>query len=192
MPRLGNCGLEKINYPTETLHEIITNAVLHRDYSIADDIHIRIFDNRIEVESPGRLPGHITIKNILEERCSRNGRLGRLINKFPDPPNKDIGEGLNTAFRAMNMLGFKHPKIEQKSNSLIVYILHERLASSEEIILEYLKNNEEINVFFIKRLCHFKSNYDYQKTVKGLIKRGLISPVPNAKGKKSAYCKVKT
>lgn len=192
IPKLGDFGLEKINYPTETLHEIITNAVLHRDYSIADDVHIRIFDNRIEVESPGRLPGHITIENILEERCSRNGNLVRLINKFPDPPNKDIGEGLNTAFRAMNMLGLKAPKIEQKSNSLIVYIRHERLASSEEIILEYLNKHEQINVVVIKSLCHFKSNYDYQKTIKGLIKRGLISPVPNAKGKNSAYCRVKT
>ena len=38
---------ESVTYPEETLHEIITNAVLHRDYSIATDIQIRIFDNRI-------------------------------------------------------------------------------------------------------------------------------------------------
>lgn len=57
--RLGDAGIEAIQYPPETLHEIITNAVLHRDYSVADDIHIRIFDNRIEVQSPGRLPAHI-------------------------------------------------------------------------------------------------------------------------------------
>src|SRR6185295_4296715 len=49
---LGPSGLENIKYPHETLHEIITNAVLHRDYSLAADIQIRIFDNRIEVESP--------------------------------------------------------------------------------------------------------------------------------------------
>jgi ATP-dependent DNA helicase RecG len=58
-------GLTPIEYPEETLHEIITNAVLHRDYSIPDDIHIRIYDNRVEVESPGTLPGHITPENIL-------------------------------------------------------------------------------------------------------------------------------
>lgn len=55
-------GLEQIKYPHETLHEIITNAVIHRDYSIADDVHVRIFDNRIEVQSPGRLPAHVTPK----------------------------------------------------------------------------------------------------------------------------------
>jgi ATP-dependent DNA helicase RecG len=82
-------------YPRETLHEILTNAVLHRDYSIPDDVHVRIFDNRVEIESPGTLPGHITVENILDERFSRNPSLVRLINKFPDPPNMDVGEGLN-------------------------------------------------------------------------------------------------
>jgi ATP-dependent DNA helicase RecG len=101
---LGSSGMESVRYPQVTLHEIITNAVLHRDYSIADDVHVRIFDNRVEVESPGRLPAHITPENILDERFSRNGVIVRLINKFPDPPNKDVGEGLNTAFAAMKML----------------------------------------------------------------------------------------
>ncbi|MEJ7713741.1 MAG: ATP-binding protein [Pyrinomonadaceae bacterium] len=69
---LGTKGLEPVTYPTETLHEVITNAILHRDYSIADDVHVRIFDNRVEVESPGRLPAHITTKNILKELvCSQ-------------------------------------------------------------------------------------------------------------------------
>lgn len=82
------------------LHEIVTNAVLHRDYSIAADIQIRIFDNRVEIESPGRLPGHVTTANILREQFARNPKLVRIINKFPNPPNKDVGEGLNTAFES--------------------------------------------------------------------------------------------
>jgi ATP-dependent DNA helicase RecG len=60
VPHLGIEGLESITYPQVTLHEIITNAVIHRDYSIADDIHVRIFDNRIEVQNPGRFPAHVT------------------------------------------------------------------------------------------------------------------------------------
>lgn len=83
---------ESVTYPEETLHEIITNAVLHRDYSIATDIQIRIFDNRIEVESPGKLPGHVTTKNILDTQSARNPKIVRLINKFPNAPNKDVGE----------------------------------------------------------------------------------------------------
>lgn len=42
-------GLFSVAYPVEAIHEIITNAVLHRDYSVADDIHIKIFDNRVEI-----------------------------------------------------------------------------------------------------------------------------------------------
>jgi ATP-dependent DNA helicase RecG len=191
IPKLSDDGLETVNYPQETVHEIVTNAVLHRDYSIADDIHIRIFDNRIEVESPGRLPGHITIKNILDTQNSRNGKLVRIIRMFPDPPNKDIGEGLNTAFRAMKMLGLKQPKIEEKEHSVIVYIRHELLASSEEIILEYLNKHDQITLFTIKRLCHFKTDYDCRKTIKGLTERNLISRVENTKGKNTAYRRVK-
>lgn len=48
---MTSSGLQPIQYPKESLHEIITNAVLHRDYAHNDDVHVRIFDNRVEVES---------------------------------------------------------------------------------------------------------------------------------------------
>lgn len=44
--------------------EAIVNAVIHRDYRLNRDIFIRVFDDRIEVESPGVFPGHITEANI--------------------------------------------------------------------------------------------------------------------------------
>ena len=69
---------EAIEYPEETLHEIITNAVLHRDYSIATDIQIRIYDNRVEVESPGKLPGYVTVENILDAQSARNPKIVRV------------------------------------------------------------------------------------------------------------------
>ena len=86
--RLGPQGFEPVAYPEKALHEIVTNAVLHRDYSMATDVQIRVFENRIEVESPGRLPGHVTTRNILKTQFSRNGILVRLVHKFPNPPNK--------------------------------------------------------------------------------------------------------
>lgn len=120
---------ENIEYPDETIHEIITNAVLHRDYSIATDIQIRVFDNRVEIESPGKLPGYVTVKNILDSQSARNPKLVRLINKFPSAPNKDVGEGLNTAFEAMERLKLKSPVIQETETSVLVIIKHERLAS---------------------------------------------------------------
>lgn len=143
MKKLGT-GFETIEYPEETLHEIITNAVLHRDYSIPTDIQIRIFDNRVEVESPGKLPGHVTVDNILNAQAARNPKIVRLINKFPDAPNKDVGEGLNTAFEAMNKLRLRYPEIVELENSVLVYIRHERLASPEDMVREYLETHNEI------------------------------------------------
>src|SRR5262249_24596759 len=115
-----------IEYPTEAIHEIVTNAVIHRDYSRNDDIHVRIFDNRIEVFSPGTLPAHVTPKNILDERAARNPKVVRLLNKFRNPPNKDVGEGLNTAFEAMKKLRLKEPIIEQRDNGVLVTLRHEK------------------------------------------------------------------
>ena len=83
------------------------------------------------------LPGHVTTKNILSEQFARNGSIVRLINKFPNPPNKDVGEGLNTAFNEVKQLRLKQPEIIEKENSVMVVIKHEPLASPEEMVMEY-------------------------------------------------------
>jgi ATP-dependent DNA helicase RecG len=186
---LGEGGLEQVMYPGETLHEIITNAVLHRDYSIADDVHIRIFDNRVEVESPGSLPAHITVANILNERFARNGALVRLINKFPNPPNKDVGEGLNTAFEAMKQLRLKPPIIEQRPNSVIVFIRHERLASNEEIIMDYLVHHSTIANRQAREICSVGSENSMKTILKKMVQAGLIELVPGTAGMKTQYQK---
>jgi ATP-dependent DNA helicase RecG len=185
--KLGDETLETVAYPSEAIHEIITNAVLHRDYSIADDIHIRIFDNRIEVESPGRLPAHITIKNILYERFARNGNIVRLINKYPDPPNKDVGEGLNTAFAAMTKLGLKVPVISERGNSVLVSIRHEPLASPEQVILEYLESNVTIRNKQAREICHITADYIVKEIFNRLVERGLIEKVPGTRTGSTAY-----
>ena len=187
--KLGDESLENIEYPPEALHEVITNAVLHRDYSIADDIHIRVFDNRVEVQSPGCLPAHVTVKNILDERFARNGNLVRLINKFPEPPNKDVGEGLNTAFAAMVKLGLKQPIIEENNNSVIVTLKHEALASPEVIILEYLESHPTIRNKEARDQCHIGADYIVKDIFKRLAKRRLIEKVPGTDRSTTAYRK---
>ena len=170
--------LQEISYPEVTLHEIITNAVIHRDYSIADDIHIRVFDNRVEVESPGVLAGHVTVDNILDERFARNGNVVRLINKFKNPPNKDIGEGLNTAFNAMSEIRLKVPKVIQKSHSVVVDIRHERLAAPEDMVLEFLSGHDSISNKEARDLCAIKEDYRMYPVLKRLRDQGLIEVVP--------------
>ena len=170
-------NFESIQYPEETLHEIITNAVLHRDYSIVTDIQIRIFDNRVEVESPGKLPGYVTVKNILDSQSARNPKIVRLINKFPDAPNKDVGEGLNTAFAAMTRLRLKLPIIEEKENSVLVTIKHEKLASPEEIVVEYLLSHDTIKNAIGRSITGIKSENTMKNVFYRLKDSGYISLV---------------
>lgn len=59
-------------------------------------------------------------------------------------PNKDIGEGLNTAFQKMKEWKLQNPQIIEKDDSVCVIIAHIPLASSSDLILQFLKNNEEI------------------------------------------------
>jgi ATP-dependent DNA helicase RecG len=184
---LGPKGLEPVSYPEVTLHEIITNAALHRDYSIADDIHVRVFDNRIEVESPGKLPAHITPANILEERFGRNGAIVRWINKFPEPPNKDVGEGLRTAFDAMRSLELKPPEITEKQNSVLVSVRHERLASPEEVILEYLSKNSEISNSKVRELTGIGSENKVKRIFQKMIKTGDLESIPGRSLRDTGY-----
>lgn len=174
-------GLESIEYPEETLHEIITNAVLHRDYSIAADIQIRIFDNRVEVESPGKLPGHVTVDNILDSQTARNPKIVRLINKFPEPPNKDVGEGLNTAFAAMEKLRLKSPVIKEQDTSVLVIIKHEKLASPEEIVIDYMKTHESIRNKEGRDITGIKSENKMKRVFYTLRDQGYIRMIEKKK-----------
>ncbi len=182
---------ENVEYPEETLHEIITNAVLHRDYSIATDIQIRIYDNRVEIESPGKLPGSVTVKNILDAQSARNPKLVRIINKFPEAPNKDVGEGLNTAFKAMKRLRLKEPYIIENESSVLVVIKHEKLASPEEMVMDYLETHEEIKNKEGRNLTGIKSENMMKNVFKRLKKAGLLERVPGKFGPASAWRKVK-
>jgi ATP-dependent DNA helicase RecG len=173
----GSDGLEPAKYPHETLHEIITNAVIHRDYSIADHVHIRVFDNRIEVESPGRLAGHVTVQNILDTRAIRNGQINRLINKFPDPPNKDMGEGLNTAVEAMRGVRLKDPTFREQDNSFLVTVPHESLATAEELILTYLDENVSITNQQARGIYPLETQHLMRTILQRMVRQGLIERV---------------
>jgi ATP-dependent DNA helicase RecG len=64
---------ERPAYPGDVLREVIVNAVAHRDYTIqGENIRVLVYGDRIQVYSPGKLPGHITVENMVRERFSRN------------------------------------------------------------------------------------------------------------------------
>ncbi len=167
-------GLKAASYPHEALHEIVTNAVIHRDYSITDDIHIRIFDNRVEIQSPGTLPAHITPENILNERFARNGVIVRLINKFPNPPNKDVGEGLNTAFKSMRDMRLRDPIIEQNGGNVLVTLKHESLGSPQELIMKYLESHDRITNREAREICNIGSENAMKHILRRMVDADML------------------
>jgi len=77
----------------KALEEVVVNALLHRDYSKNAVIRLFIFNNRIEVVSPGSLPNHLTIENIKNgNSVSRNNLLVSFGTKIL--PYSGIGSGI--------------------------------------------------------------------------------------------------
>lgn len=188
----ANGELAPLSYPPEALKEVIVNAVIHRDYNISDDIVIRVFDNRVEVKSPGRLPGHMTVDNLLTDRFSRNPTINRLINKYPDPPNKDIGEGLKTTMRSMAEAKLKPPRFAQVDNYFIVTIGHTPLARPQEIVLQYLAGHDEVTNAIARELTGINSENTMKEVFYDLRESGFINRVPGKAGNKSAWQTVET
>ncbi|MBS0341070.1 MAG: hypothetical protein JSS56_11120, partial [Proteobacteria bacterium] len=89
-------------YPERVIKEAVTNAIIHRDYRMNRDVQIRIFDNRIEVISPGLFPGRITAATVHRMGSfARNPLIAANLREFPIPPNVDAGEGVQMMFNLM-------------------------------------------------------------------------------------------
>ncbi|SEP65209.1 ATP-binding protein [Streptomyces radiopugnans] len=179
-----------VKYPPEVLKEIIVNAVIHRDYNISDDILVYVFDDRVEVRSPGPLPGSMTLDNLLQDRFSRNPTIVRLLNKYPDPPNKDIGEGLRTVVAKMAEAKLQSPVFSIEGNYFVVELGHTPLARPHEIVMEYLDSHEEITNSTGRSLTGISSENSMKDVFYALRKAGKIEMVPGKRGNKSAWRKV--
>jgi ATP-dependent DNA helicase RecG len=180
-------GLKKADYPPESIWEILVNAIIHRDYTISDDIQVLIFDNRIEILSPGKLPGYVTVDNILDARYSRNSKIVRTLNRYKQPPNRDMGEGLDTAFQKMKEWGLKAPEIVEQNGYVRVTLPHTSLAKPSEAILAFLARNPTINNRQTRDLTGIRSENSVKVQFYKLRDEGFLEPVPDLKGPKSAW-----
>lgn len=180
-------GLKYASYPPEAVWEVVVNALIPRDYSISDDVQILIFDNRIEVLSPGRLPGYVTTENILDARYSRNAKLVRTLNRYQNPPNKDLGEGLDTTFQKTKEWGLKEPIIIEDKNYVRVTLPHTQLAAPTEAILKFLKLNPQITNRQARDVTGIRSENLVKIEFYKLRDDGLLEMIPELKGPKSAW-----
>jgi ATP-dependent DNA helicase RecG len=188
---LTDTGLERKGYPPEAIWEVFVNAIIHRDYSISDDVQVTIFNDRIVIASPGKLPGYVRVDNILDARFARNSKLVRCLNRYRDAPNKDMGEGLNTAFQKMKEWKLKPPVITEEGNYIKVTIRHEPLALPTEAIMNFLGTNNQITNAQARELTGIKSENAVKREFYKLRDQGTIEQVPEKRGRHAAWQKVK-
>lgn len=110
---------ETPEYPLPAVREVIVNAVAHRDYQIrGEEIRVLMFNDRVEVYSPGRLPGHITIENIVDERFARNEVIVQVLTDLGFVER--LGYGIDRILRQMSEAGLPQPKFQETANGFRV------------------------------------------------------------------------
>lgn len=119
---------QRTTYPEEVLREVVVNAVAHRDYAAqGESIRIFCFTDRVEVYSPGRLPGHVTVENIVEERFSRNPILVQVLADLGFVER--LGYGIDRMLRLLDQAGQPPPRFEETAAGFRV-TLYPRQASA--------------------------------------------------------------
>jgi ATP-dependent DNA helicase RecG len=125
-------------YPKFVRQEIIVNAITHRDYSIrGTDIQIKMFDDRIVVESPGRLPGLVKADNIRYTHFSRNPKIAEFLKAYSFV--KEYGEGVDRMCKELEAVGLQDP--EYRLNAFILQATVRNKASLNKIPLSEEKNH---------------------------------------------------
>jgi ATP-dependent DNA helicase RecG len=111
--------------PGDAWLEGIVNAAVHRSYSMAGDhIRVEIFDDRIEISSPGRFPGLVDLSDPLQAtRFARNPRIARVCADLS--LGQELGEGIRRMFEEMRQAGLTDPVYRQTSGSVELQLLAE-------------------------------------------------------------------
>ncbi len=117
-------GLERhdwTQFPPGAVREALVNAVAHRDYSVrGEGIRVSLFSDRLEVYSPGRLPGHVTVQNLMDERFSRNESLVQVLADFG--LIERLGYGIDRMLRQMEEAGLPPPSFRETAAGFLVVL----------------------------------------------------------------------
>ena len=165
--------------PERAIKEAITNAVIHRDYYIKRDIEIKIFEDRVEIESPGLFPFNITTYNIGYVRSEgyRNDLLVKHLREFPNPPNLDQNEGVKAMRSEMNSrslyppIFFTYPLLE---DSVRVVLLNEKRVSEWEKVNQYLIKNKYITNTEARNVTGIVQRDRMTQILRSWVKNGLL------------------
>ncbi len=186
---------ETLEYPVEAIREILVNAVAHRDYNVqGDNIHLYIFSDRIEIHSPGGLPGPVNLSNLLETRFSRNAVLCQVLSDMGYVER--LGYGLNRVVEITRQNQMRSPRFEDVANSFHVTLYahqempldqaqeqtlqqyQEQLSNPrQEMALSFLFRHKRITNRDYQDLCPDVHSETLRRDLADLVSRGLLIKV---------------
>ena len=180
-------------YPEVAYREAIVNAIAHRDYTMdGSSIQVRLFADRLEVQSPGGLGGHLTVDNIAYEQYTRNPHIVRLLEGLGYVERR--GLGVDQMIYAMTGAGLEAPVFEDRGTSFWVMLkggaggpvlpnlsdlgLNERQVKALQFLHRHgrLTNRAYQEEFDVSERTAL---YDLQ----GLVDAGLAIPVSSGRGR---------
>ncbi len=190
-------NVQKWQYPMEAIREIIVNMVVHRDYRLASDSIVKIFDHKIEFYNPGRLPDTISIEDLMSNNYRSTPRNKFLADFFKDLGLiEKYGSGIQ---RIINYFKEEHlpaPVFQNISDGFMVTVysgsyaglgdklgdrLGDKLGDNQRLILESLKNNPFISLSQLSKSIGI-SQTAIEKNISKLKEIGLITRIGPAKG----------
>ncbi|RME71682.1 MAG: hypothetical protein D6784_14805 [Chloroflexi bacterium] len=184
---------ERPEYPPFAVREALVNALCHRDYRLRGRrVEIRMYEDRLEVISPGGLPGYITLDNIVEEHFSRNPRL--VSGLFHWGYIEELGLGIDRMIEEMLENGHPAPVFEAKPYSFTVRLFNtiERIPSIKKWptnmnerqmkALAYLEKEGRITNREYRALCPDVNPETLRLDLVDLVDKGLLLKIGDKKG----------
>ncbi len=185
----GRRRKEMLEVPEVALRETIVNAIIHRNYHINAPTKIALYDNRIEVFSPGDFPGQLPQENLRSGiSYIRNYAITKVFHEIGY--SEKLGSGLNALFESYEERGLEEPHIIEGAN-YVKYILprpstkvratEATLDDESRRILKLLKTTTDV------RMSDIIEQLQIQRSTAGrriaqLVKEGLIQKIGKGKG----------
>lgn len=183
---------ELTEYPRFAVREALVNAVAHRDYRISGRrIEIRMYADRLEIISPGGLPGYITLDNLVEEHFSRNPRLVHGLYQWGYI--EELGLGIDQMIEDMVQAGHDPPTFQAMPHSFTVTLSNKRERPSvprwthsmnerQTRALAFIRENGSITNRDYKQLCPNVSTETLRRDLADLVERGVVLKIGSKKG----------
>ena len=170
---------EQYELPYLAIREAIANAVAHRDYRISSHIDVAIFDDRIEVWSPGGLPLGIRMEDLFKKHISvlRNSTIAEVL--FLSGYIERWGTGIDKMNKLMQEQQLPTPEYKEISGNFVVIFKRKKIQVGEQVGEQVLSVLKFCNLPMSKKeiLKHLKlSNVylNYKRNIYPLVVNGFL------------------